>query len=144
MRWVGTWEDRFWSRVSEDPETGCWPWRGSMFGNGYGQYASSFTATAMAHRIAYELVVGAIPDGLVIDHLCRNRRCVNPAHLEPVTHRENLLRGDTLTAKNAAKTHCPQGHPYTGLNLYVTRAGRRHCRTCTRRRQDARRARLGS
>ncbi len=85
-----------------------------------------------AHRVSYELFVDAIPDGLTLDHLCRVRHCVNPSHLEPVTMRENLMRGDTAAAKNAAKESCPQGHPYSGDNLRITPKGYRVCRTCTR------------
>lgn len=81
-----------------------------------------------AHRFAYELANGPIPDGLEIDHLCRNRKCVNPAHLQAVSHRENMLR--------AAKTHCLNGHPLTGPNVYLRPDGRgRECRECRRRRR---------
>ena len=88
------------------------------------------------HRVAYEAAVGPIPEGLQLDHLCRNTLCTNPAHLEPVTCRENLLRGNTLQAANAAKTHCPYGHPYAGENLRVRRLKSgglgRSCRECAR------------
>lgn len=87
--------------------------------------------------MSHELHKGPIPEGLVIDHLCRNRGCVNPDHLEAVTQRENILRGEGLAAANARKTHCPKGHPYSGENLYVVpSSGRRQCRICA----DARRA----
>lgn len=93
----------------------------------------------MAHRVAYELVVGPIPDGLQLDHLCKVRKCVNPAHLEAVTCGENIRRGDTGKAAaevQSSKTHCPQGHPYSGDNLahYRGRHGRRYraCRICRR------------
>ena len=89
----------------------------------------------LAHRFAWELLHGSVPEGLVLDHLCRNRACVNPYHLEPVAQRENLLRGDTLQAVNAAKRTCPQGHVYAGGNLRVTPTGRRVCRTCHRAHQ---------
>lgn len=84
------------------------------------------------HRIMYEDFVGPIPVGLQIDHLCRNMRCVNPAHLEPVTGRQNTLRGVGPTAQNARKTHCVHGHEFTEDNTYVERGGGRHCRECHR------------
>jgi hypothetical protein len=84
----------------------------------------------MAHRAAYLLTVGPIPVGLVLDHLCRNRRCVNPAHLEAVTNRVNLLRGETFTARHANTTRCPSGHDYSEENTMRDSLGRRYCRTC--------------
>ena len=90
--------------------------------------------TMPAHRYAYEELVGPIPEGLQLDHLCRNRSCVNPDHLEPVTCRENLRRGETLNAANLAKTHCPAGHPYAGENLSITAKGFRECIECGRTR----------
>jgi len=99
-------------------------------GAGYGTiYANG--ASRLAHRVAYELVVGPIPDGLHIDHLCRRPICVNPAHLEAVTQRENTRRGNGATARNGRKTHCPAGHEYTDGNTYLARTGRRTCRSCT-------------
>lgn len=88
--------------------------------------------TRYVHRISYETFVGPIPEGLTIDHLCKNRACINPAHLEPVTLRENLLRGDTFQAANAQKSHCDRGHRLDGDNLYVTTSGSRNCRICIR------------
>ena len=115
---------------------GCWEWGGARSKAGYGQIRSGGRGVLLyAHRVAYELARGPIPPGLVIDHLCRNRGCVNPDHLEVVTNGENLLRGDTFAAENARKTHCPYGHPYQGDNLYLTpKHGHRQCRICTRRR----------
>lgn len=87
----------------------------------------------LAHRVAYEIHVGPIPDGLEIDHLCRVRCCVNPDHLEPVTHRENMRRSpswNSVGRRQKAKTHCPKGHPYSGYNLIVTKSGCRFCRKC--------------
>lgn len=113
---------------------GCIEWVGGLNWKGYGKVAIG-GRTKVAHRVAYELLVGPIPDGLTLDHLCRNRACVNPEHLEPVTNRENILRGTAPSAMNAAKTHCPQGHPYDEANTYVSAKGSRHCRQCHAERQ---------
>lgn len=127
--------------------TGCWEWTGSTNGVGYGQLGKGeVMGTRYAHRIAWMLFVGAIPEGADLDHLCRNRGCVNPAHLEPVTRAENLRRGDTNGAKKRL-THCPKGHPYDGENLYLPPARGRHvhggreCRACRVARDKARHAR---
>jgi hypothetical protein len=90
-----------------------------------------------AHRAFYEHHVGTIPDGLTIDHLCKVRRCVNPDHLEPVTRGVNVLRGDTITAANVRKTHCPRGHAYDEENTYTSKRGMRHCKACQRNRARA-------
>lgn len=129
-------EERFWSKVDTTGE--CWLWTSRIERSGYGRFKSS-GKYHYAHRVAYGLAVGPIPDGLTIDHLCRVRNCVNPAHLEPVTQRENTLRGEGVAARNARKTHCPQGHEYTLENTCVSR-GLRHCRTCNRDRTRERRA----
>lgn len=111
----------------------CWLFTGSRAGRGkeYGKL-TSYGRTMQAHRAMYELLVGPIPEGLTIDHLCRVKLCVRPDHLEPVTMRENLLRADGLAGTNARKTHCPQGHPYSGENLFITATGGRACRICGR------------
>ncbi len=112
----------------------CALWTLSLGSTGYGQMNFQRT-TRKAHRVAYECMVGPIPPGLVIDHLCRNPRCVNPEHLEPVTHAENIRRGNSLIvtlARQAAKTHCPRGHPYSGRNLVLSSTGARQCRECRR------------
>lgn len=139
--------DRFAEKVALNDD-GCIVWIGGTNGVGYGQFyrGKKFrgdTGKAYAHRWSYEYHVGPIPDGLFIDHLCRNPACVNPDHLEPVTNRENLLRGETTTAAHAAKTHCPAGHEYAGRNLYVhpTR-GYRVCRECGRQKSAARYAQI--
>ena len=126
-------EERFWSKVDKTGD--CWLWTAGKSDQGYGTFhIGSRTAASRrpvgAHRVAYQLLVGPIPEGFHIDHLCRVRHCVNPAHLEPVTCRVNLLRGETIPADNAAKTHCVHGHPFNAVNTYVTPDGRRQCRTC--------------
>lgn len=116
-RAMATLEERFWAKVEKSD--GCWLWTGAKTTTGYGSVWLD-GRSVKAHRVAYELLVGRIPDGLTIDHLCRVRLCVNPAHLEPVTNRENTLRSPQSEASvNARKTHCPKGHPYEGRNLRV-------------------------
>ena len=126
--------------ISDDD---CWLWTGPIDRYGYGKltvHRDGNRHHLIAHRVAYQESVEPIPPGLVIDHLCRVRACVNPDHLEPVTNRVNLLRGKTHAALNAAKTHCGEGHEFTPENTYVDRSGSRECRACRRRRkQDWRR-----
>lgn len=121
-------------------EDGCWGWTGSPNGNGYG-HARVDGKTYVAHRYVYQSTVGPIPEGLQLDHLCRNRMCVNPSHLEPVTHRENVLRGQGHAAINARKTHCSCGLPLE------FRYGQRLCYPCLlaycKERKRARRRSLG-
>lgn len=119
--------------------TGCWEYAKysqPARTDGYRQIgvrlAEGQFRQVMAHRVAYEMLVGPIPDGMQLDHLCRNRCCVNPEHLEPVTCRENLMRGTGHAARNAAKTHCPQGHPYDDENTGFNKSGGRYCKTCNR------------
>lgn len=123
--------ERIASKIEVDG-SGCWLWAASQ-NNGYGLLRWN-GSTRRAHRVVYQLFVGEIPGGLELDHICRVRHCVNPAHLEPVTHRENMLRGDTVFAKGAAKTHCPKGHPLAGDNLVPSKLklGWRSCLTCKR------------
>ena len=113
-------------------ETGCWEWQAGLNGWGYGhvKYAGK---GQLVHRLIYELLVGPIADGLHVDHLCRVKHCCNPAHLEPVSPRTNILRGVGPTAINARRTHCVNGHPLEGENLYVQPTGERKCRACRRR-----------
>lgn len=123
---------RFWAKVDKSAgANGCWNWTAAIV-NGYGKFwlGEKFRA---AHRLAYEAMRGPIPAGLDIDHLCRNRACVNPAHMEPVTRRVNTLRGVSSAAVNAAKTHCDSGHPFDDKNTYRP-PGRpvRGCRACNR------------
>lgn len=155
-RIVGDTESRFWSYVDKRGPDECWPWIGAIHPNGYGTLRYEGTNTG-AHRVSYILCIGPIPteqelgDRVTIDHLCHSaatpecaggtdcphRRCVNPDHLEAVTNRENIQRGYF-----ASVTHCPQGHPYSGSNLYVNaHSGGRTCRTCTRAALDRSRAR---
>lgn len=118
-------------RVVQHPSTGCWEWVGARSHPGYG--STSFNGkNTPTHRLMYELLVAPIPAGLVIDHLCRNPPCCNPAHLEPVTMRENILRGVGVTAREAVQTHCKHGHEFTPENTRVTPKGWRICRACAR------------
>jgi HNH endonuclease len=119
-------EDRFWSLVLVVEN--CWEWLGSDNGRGYGKFVVG-RKHALAHRWAYEHFKGPIPAGLTIDHLCRNRRCVNPDHMEVVTMRTNLMRGDAPSAINARKTHCRHGHELAPENVYLSSNGRA-CRAC--------------
>jgi hypothetical protein len=121
--------ERFWSKVQLRP-TGCWEWTASL-STGYGQCFIGGRVDK-AHRVTYMALVGPIPEGLVLDHLCRNRACCNPEHLEPVSNKENILRGVSPSANQARRTHCRKGHPLEGENLSPGQVliGKRGCRTC--------------
>lgn len=133
---------RILDKISPEPNTGCWLWTAGERG-GYGRVrwrdAAGRNVNSPAHRVVYELLKAPIPSGLDIDHRCRNTYCVNPDHLEPVTPRENTLRGFGPSSLNAKKTECPKGHPLSGDNLYVKPDGRRVCRTCKSAEQQSRR-----
>lgn len=126
--------DQFWKRVEKQAD-GCWRWTGARNPEGYGQIYLGQYRKQPAHRFAYEMLLGPIPEGLVLDHLCRYTSCVNPEHLEPVTMAENIRRGlvpDTNRARGAAVTHCRHGHPYDEENTYIRTNGQRDCRSCIR------------
>ena len=127
-----TLSERFWARV--DITDGCWLWTGASL-RGYGKmWSGTYTPaghpkTMHVHRYSYELHVGLIPEGMDLDHLCRNRLCVRPDHLQPVTRRENIARGESIIARQIKQTHCIHGHEFTEENTYRHR-GHRYCRTC--------------
>lgn len=132
-----THQERFWLRVNKDgpvpaarPELGpCWLWTAPPHSAGYSQISVN-GRRVFGHRFAYTILVGPIPFGLELDHLCRTPLCVNPRHLEAVTHRVNMLRGLTVGALAAGRTECIRGHPLAGDNLYVSPNGHRQCRSC--------------
>ena len=134
---------RFWRLVGNRGE-GCWLWLGHV-SNGYGSFrADPQRAAISAHRFAYEELIGTIPAGLTLDHLCRVRNCVNPAHLEPVSMRTNTLRGEGPSALNSRKTMCRRGHLLDAETTYLNPRGERQCRRCHRSRVAAYRARLAN
>lgn len=120
--------ERFWNKVDKTGD--CWIWKGKPGPGGYARCVNATGLYEFAHRIAYQIVIGQIPEGLQLDHLCRVRLCVRPEHLEPVTGRENTLRGTSPSAYNAVKTHCSNGHLLAGPNLYIDTRKRRVCRAC--------------
>lgn len=122
-------EKRFWARVQKTDS--CWLWTGKLGPRGYATFSVGGKPVRV-HRFAYELLVGPIPPGLTLDHLCRVRHCVSPAHLEAVPPGINVLRGAGLAAQNTRKTHCINGHPFSGANLGLSLSGERLCRACRR------------
>ena len=123
---------RFVGKIDFGAYDECWNWMGQCKPKRYGQFKSN-GRTLLAHRTSYELFRGEIPEGLVIDHLCKNTFCVNPSHLDAVTQQENVNRSDDGII-NKSKTHCPAGHEYSGYNLHISTRGHRLCRTCNRER----------
>lgn len=121
------WVERFWTKVDK-ADNGCWGWIAYRDPDGYGNFSIE-GRTKRSHRVAYELLISSIPEGMQLDHLCRNRGCVNPDHLEPVTCRENILRGESFQARNARKTHCLHGHLFAEYGFSSGDTSRR-CRLC--------------
>lgn len=136
------WEDRFWTHVDFDGPDGCWLWTGYVLWNGYGQFIWRQPGlTRFVHRIAYMLLIGPIPDGHDLDHLCRVRNCLNPWHLEPVTRRTNLLRGEHPRMVASRTGICVSGrHALSGDNVYRHRNGTKTCLSCRNERQAAKAA----
>lgn len=128
--------DRFWAKAKVGSPEECWLWQGSHNTFGHGTFWSGSTPIG-AHRYSYELATGPIPAGLTIDHLCKVPACINPRHLEAVTHRENNLRSSGVSALNAVKTHCLRGHPFDAQNTYSYK-GKRYCRACMKVRDKLR------
>ena len=132
--------ETIWGRVNKTDS--CWIWTGAATRGGYGCFTLG-NKPYLAHRWSYVQTHGEIPEGKEIDHMCGVTRCMNPDHLEAVTHQENLMRGQTTCAAHAVKTECPSGHPYSGSNLYLWK-GIRQCRTCRKIRAATRYAALRS
>jgi hypothetical protein len=137
---------RFWKHVTFEPNSGCWLWAGTMDGKGYGTIKKDFPAQGKvpAHRLSFEMSKGAIASGLDIDHLCFNRACVNPDHLEMVTRKENIRRGVNGPNRNpnyerlSQRTHCKRGHPFSPENTHNDpRKPKRTCKICRRAMQAA-------
>lgn len=132
-------EERFWEKVDKRSARECWPWLGWLDVNGYGQaqFLRTLGHSALVHRFSYVLAKGPIPATLVMDHLCRNRRCVNPDHLEAVTIATNVMRGIGPAAVAARRTHCKRGHELVEENIYRVQGSRR-CKVCVSIRRRAR------
>jgi hypothetical protein len=131
---------RFWSRVHGANHESCWIWRGAVDRYGYGKFFYG-QRTATAHKVAYEHLVHDVPANLELDHLCRTRLCVNPWHLEPVTHRVNVARRVAFIAHDPGSRFCINGHLKGPTNTYVAPSGQRYCRPCNAAAQARRKAR---
>lgn len=134
-----TWQDRFWAKVDRSgTQSECWLWTACTTKDGYGRFRRE-GRNCLAHRLAYELLVGPIPERTELDHVramgCRHRNCVNPSHLEAVTHHQNVLRGLGPVANR--NNSCRRGHPYDEANTLITSKGDRYCRACARLRYQA-------
>jgi hypothetical protein len=125
-------EARFFAKLAAGPGD-CWTWTAYRTAMGYGRFNAG-RGQVLAHRWSYEFFQAQIPEGLELDHLCRNRACVNPEHLDPVPHAVNVRRGQAAAALNARKTHCYAGHPFTPANTRIEGGGRRRCETCRKAR----------
>ncbi len=130
----------FFSRVNKSGPNGCWLWTGPKNKDGYGNHSENHKVVK-AHRWSYEYHKTPIPEGMQIDHICRNRACVNPDHMEVVTKKENTLRSLAPTAINARKTHCYKGHPFTKENTWISPEGWRYCKICKREQDRIKRER---
>lgn len=122
----------FWRKVITPSSDSCWVWSGSVGRDGYIRYSVKDVGTFYAHRLSYYFLVGEIPKGMTIDHLCRNRSCLNPRHLEVVPFHINARRGNCISSINRQKTHCIRGHKLSGKNLYIRKSGHRRCYKCNK------------
>lgn len=122
--------DRFWSLVNRPAPHDCWIWLGGKTDGGYGRFWACGRSWK-AHVISYAILIGIdVPEGQELDHTCKNPSCVNPRHLEPVSHKINVLRGSAPTAINARRRTCVSGHDLSGQNLYLYKGKHRHCKIC--------------
>lgn len=123
--------ERFRSFFAIDLSTECWNWKKQKDKEGYGHFKAD-GIDWLAHRFSYVMEKGIVMPGLVLDHLCRNTSCVNPSHLEAVSDKVNILRGNGITAKQSRQTHCHKGHEFSKENTYINKRGGRQCRKCNR------------